>query len=294
MPKLFLYALVLQFALAALLTAQVENTGCGRMSGFGCNGNCEGEPAEEHMLAPILLKRLGVPITRYDLLLALTNPDPQVRYLAGWSLADQDAKGNTQPDYLSYFANQNSYVGWSADDANQDIRDIADAIDAERDPRTKIYLACALSEFEDSRAVQVLQSSCEDTTFPPQVRLDAAIFLMELHQRPCISGVTEAVKQMGLSDGMRSTWFLIANLHELYPDEYLQLRSNLLNDEPHLLYAVNLILGLRDVSSLPDVEAAIPRQTDPLDRDRLEGLITRIHEMERWNNEHQSARSQTR
>src|SRR5271166_3427757 len=107
---------VLHCALSLPINSQVENTGCGPVSGFGCNGNCENEPPEEHMFAPILLKQRGVSLTRYSLLLALSSHDPQVRYLAAWSLADQNAKGNVQTSYLGYFANQSNYLGWLADE----------------------------------------------------------------------------------------------------------------------------------------------------------------------------------
>ena len=204
-PKLLLYLVVVHCAFAAPLWAQAQDVGCLPVSGIACNGGqCEDLPAEQHFLAFAILKRHSISPTRYGLVAALQlSEGTQIRYLAAWQLADQDLVGQR----LEFWPRM-------AGDVDYDTPVLAQALDAEHDPRAKMYIACAVAELNDPRGVQALQRGCEDTAYPTQLRLDVVNFLLELHERPCVSAVIEGVKEMGLQPGLMSTWFTMDNLKD--------------------------------------------------------------------------------
>jgi hypothetical protein len=116
-------------------------------------------PVSSHYHAPERLTYPGIPLTEKGLREALKNGKPEIRYSAAWYLADQDAKDS--------------------------IPDIFVALETERVPRAKAYIACALVELGDKRGVQALHRYCGEAEFPVGVKQDVANFLLELHETPC-------------------------------------------------------------------------------------------------------------
>jgi hypothetical protein len=116
-------------------------------------------PVSSHYRAPARLTDAGVPLTENGLREALRNGKVEIRYSAAWYLADQGAKDS--------------------------VPDIFKALQAERVPRAKAYIACALIELGDKRGVQALHRYCGEPEFPMGIKQDVTNFLLELHETPC-------------------------------------------------------------------------------------------------------------
>jgi hypothetical protein len=164
MRRFLLCLVTLECALTAVGTSQqAVYAGCGKYPFlvFGYSGDPLGDTAPEasHQFAFEHLMSENIPLTKGGLQSALKNGKPEIRYSAAWYLADQGAK-----------------------DA---IPDIFAALEAERVPRAKAYIACALVELGDKRGVQALHRYCGEPEFPMALKQDVTDFLLELHETPC-------------------------------------------------------------------------------------------------------------
>jgi HEAT repeat protein len=233
--------------------------GCGRVPpnyNFVYNGPDPLKDQSPIVVRGTMFERLtnfGIPLTQDGLILALRNPKPEVRYVAALRLAD--------------------------DDANGAIPDIVEALGAERDPRARAYMACALTELGDPKGVQELHRACDDATFPTDVKLDVAKFLLELHESSCPKAVVAGFEAGAfVRDYAEDT---MEFFYRMSPGQYAEVRALLLNNKNGGVKeeALNVINSLRDVDAIPDIESSLPKQTEFWVRGDMERVLKELQEL---------------
>ena len=254
MRRFLLCLVAVQYLLAVAGSAQDKRTvyaGCGKypFMGFSDTGDFahSEDPITNHYLAMLALTRGSVPPTDGALRAALRDSAAKIRYSAAWYLADQNTKAA--------------------------IPDIVVALEAERVPRAKAYIACALAELGDERGVQALHRYCDESDFPVAVKVDVANFLLELHQPSCPKAVVE-----GLAAGLLQAKVAVENFWEVSPSQYAELRALCLNDPDRGVKSgiINEIRTLRDIAAIPDLESAISREPDKLLQERMQNLLNEL------------------
>lgn len=258
MSRFLLYLAALQLAITLAAAAQ-ENTyyaGCGKypflVVGYSGDNFEEGLDAfPSHMFAADHLEKSGIPLTEPALRSALRNDNAEIRYRAAWQLADQNAK-----------------------DA---IPDILQTLDAEKQPRAKTYLACALAELGDRRGIEALHQYCKEDEFPDDVRLDVSKFLTELHETPCLSSLMELFKSRYVPGRVQAIP-LIPHLSGISAADSAQLRAILLaslsDPDPAIReVAARTLSEMHDSSAIPELQTAIANECSAQTRKTMEDAL---------------------
>lgn len=137
-------------------------------------------------------------------------------------------------------------------------------------------LACALVEFGDKRGVEALHRDCDDPAIPTKIKLQVAIDLLALHEPSCPRAVVEDFAVPGLhspdTQAIYSAAYAMLAFQDLSPEQYVKLRTLLLNNEnPRVRReAVNGMGNLRDVGAIPEMEAALAKESDHSARTEME------------------------
>jgi hypothetical protein len=111
------------------------------------------------------LERHQVPLTHQALIVALRDPNGEVRSLAAAQLAAMD-------DHPA-------------------LPDINRALADERDPQVQVNLAGAATWLGSVHALDQLQTLCRDINVPPTIRLDAARYVSHKEVATCFSAVDQ-------------------------------------------------------------------------------------------------------
>jgi len=123
-----------------------------------------------------LLRERKIPLTEEGLTAGLRNPDAHVRYLAALVLAE-DKTASAVPA-------------------------IESALMIEKVPETRVNIALALAKFGDKNGFSVLRESCDDAELAPHLKVYAAKYLLDLHDKGCLSSI-EGVVQSSPDAGAR-------------------------------------------------------------------------------------------
>ena len=210
----------------------------------GMSSNDRGKSSSEE------LQSYGIELSQPSLLAALRNSNPRVRMLAAHQLqSDHDTDA---------------------------IPAIESALSAEKDPRTGVGIATALSAFHDPKGTEYLQAMCADSTQPIRVVFEATqmLQLLDAPSGGCADAVLGSLNSANDRDYRDAVLSLLPDIYREVSHEQavriLQATENLLSDttqQPSVRLAAGHALAQIGLpSSVEVVQEAISRENDPVVR----------------------------
>lgn len=200
-----------------------------------------------------MLTQHHIPLTKDALIAALHNDSAEIRGLAASQLADEGAK-----------------------DA---IPAIVEALESERVPTQKIYIAQALAYMGDQRGLQALRNDCEDTSLTMVDRLTAVEYLVfNHHDESCWRTVVEAAQSRDGYDDRLQALTLIPSFKKLSAEQSATFHALILNglrdDNASVrIEASNALRITGDAGAIPALEAAIAAESRPDVQSMLESNL---------------------
>jgi len=197
-----------------------------------------------------LLKRHNIQLTQQDLVDALRNTDPEVRYLAADKLAE--------------------------DKAVETIPAIKDALASEKVPWTRMNIALALAEMGESIGFDTLEDNCKNKGTSGNIRARSAEYLLRFNRgsAACLSGVLELLKGGSNGDRMLAAE-LLPRYHNLSREDSETVFTGLVEalhapDPAVRMGAGQALADLGDTRGIAELERVVGGEQEDVVRLRLE------------------------
>lgn len=206
------------------------------------------------------LREHHIHLSKDSLISALSNANPEVRYLAAEQLAEDKATGA--------------------------IHEIEEALAVERVPTTKVNLAFSLALLHDKSGAEVLKSACTDPSFPSHLRLRAASYLLTLKDDGCFSSILSALKSSNdpeirigaLSLATQLSHVSERDLQAMYPF----ILSALDDPTPAVrLSAGDVLATIGDTAAIPYLEHAIAIEKDQTIRSEMQTGLKQLKDKQK-------------
>lgn len=197
-----------------------------------------------------LLKRHNIQLTQPALVDALRNTDPEVRDLAANKLAE--------------------------DKAVETIPAIKDALASEKVPWTRMNIALALAEMDESIGFDTLEDNCKNKDTSGNIRARSAEYLLRFNRdsTTCLSGVLDLLKGGSNGDRMVAA-ALLPRYHNLSKEDSEKVFTGLVGtlhaSAPSVRMAAGRALAdFGDTRGIAELGRAIGGEQDQLVRSQLE------------------------
>jgi HEAT repeat protein len=218
----------------------------------------ERSPAAVESLTPHTvaesLRSHKIGLAQANLIGALKNTDPEVRYLAALKLAENKAT-----------------------DA---IPQMLEALASEKVELTKVKLAMALAEIGNESGFKTLEDGCQDRNWSIRTRVEAAEYIADF--RPdstvCLNSLLELTETA--SAGYRiQALTILSTLHGLSPEDSQKILQAALNGlrapQPAVrIAASHAAVELGNIVAVPELEKAITREHEEPVRSQIERDMT--------------------
>ncbi|MGB2603532.1 MAG: HEAT repeat domain-containing protein [Candidatus Sulfotelmatobacter sp.] len=224
-----------------------------------------GEPASERNGAlPTLgelLKRHNIELTQSALVQALTNADPEVRYLAALKLAE--------------------------DKAGEAIPAIKDALASEKVPRTRINIAFALAEFGEPTGFDALEDNCRNHDAREGIAAQSAEYMLRFKREcaTCLNALLD-VLQTGSNGYRAQAASLLPYFHNLSAEDSERVFAGLLgalhaSDAFVEMAAGRALADLGDIRAIPELREAATKEQEEAVRTQIEQDLAILQEKTR-------------
>lgn len=209
-----------------------------------------------------LLREHHIELTENALLLALKNPNPDVRFLAAMKLAE--------------------------DKVSDAVPAIREALSVEKVPRARVNIAVALGLLGDKSGHDELKKVCADGDFPSEFRLYAVRYMFDLgveKDEDCLHAAEETVQIVDSQNrtvGDRcSALALLPRFQNLTAEESkktFQIVADRLHDPEATvrMEASRSLASLGNAAAIPYLEAAIASEHDENIRSVLESNLQKL------------------
>ena len=209
-----------------------------------------------------VLTHHGIALTEEALVLALRSDDEKIRGMAASQLEIEGARNA--------------------------IPAIVDALQAERAPAQRVYIAEALAEMKDDRGIQALRLDCNDSNLPITYRLASARYLaMFQDDRSCWKVVAEAAQFKDDPGTRAQALSMVPDFKRSSAEQFAVLHALLLNglrdEDPMVrMQTGNILETMGDVSAIPALQTAITAEGDAQVRDALEDDLSRLQKKQHY------------
>jgi len=197
------------------------------------------------------LKRLGIALTRPELVSALRNANPEVRWLAAQKLA-QDRIGDAVPAILQ-------------------------ALSTEKVDKVRVNMAFSLAQLGEEKGLAVLQEVCRDTNLPAYRRMDAArnlVLFLNREDETCRKALVEILQSQPDPDSLREAASLLRRFRDLSEEEsqtiFHAAVGALAAPGPSLRLAAAITLGeIGNTSAIPYLQRAVAKEQSEVVRSQM-------------------------
>jgi hypothetical protein len=191
-----------------------------------------------------------------SLVIALHNPDAEVRWLAAARLEDDKAVSAVEP--------------------------IEKALSVESVLRARINIASSLTSLDPARGVPVLSNICKDQGTPDWAKLEVASKLTTYHNIDCISAVEDIATYTSETDTRRLALSILPTLSKLSVLDHrhiIEIESTFLEDkDPLVRMSASESLGLSgDRAAVPALQNRLQTETNEQVKDQIKQSLARLN-----------------
>jgi len=198
-----------------------------------------------------LLKRHNIQLTQPDLVDALRDTDPEVRYLAAHKLAE--------------------------DKAVETIPAIKDSLASEKVPWTRMNIALALAQMGESIGFDTLEDNCKNKDTSGNIRARSAEYLLRFNRdsTTCLSGVLDLLLKGGSNGDRMAAAELLPRYHNVSKEDSEKVFTGLVGTLHAAAPSVRMAAGraladFGDTRGIAELGRAIGGEQDQLVRSQLE------------------------
>ena len=201
------------------------------------------------------LTRLGIPLTKPALILALSNAKPEIRGLAAAELAEMKAV-DVLPEILR-------------------------AANDERDEHAQVNIAAAATCLGSSEGMSLLGRMCHNASLSAFTRQNAARTLFDAGRYDCYSSVATMMLPSATADERIGAMYLLTQLHERtreQSEELLRLTLPMLA-EPDLQLRAEACQGLRmlgDPAAIAPLREVLLRESEDIIRQQIQAALSSL------------------
>jgi HEAT repeat protein len=214
-------------------------------------------PSQNRQLATFAqkLRQHHVELTRASLLNALASSDPEVRFLAAAQLASEGG--------------------------NSAVPAIRGALVREQVPLTKVNIAFALAQLNDSNGRAALHQICNDPNIESHIRLLATTYLLEINGPDCVTSVLDILQNDDDPADRMEALSLLPRFTEVSQIDAARISAevqrSLQDPTPAVrISAGDVIARILDQHAAEYLRAAISREGDDVVRSQLQSDLARV------------------
>jgi len=201
------------------------------------------------------LKQHGVELTNEGLLKALKNVDGEVRYLAAEKLAE--------------------------DKVEEAIPSIAEALNVEKMPVTRINIALALAQLGEDKGIVVLKKSCNNQDLPGYLRARATTYLLDLKRDDCLNATLDMLQSAGDPDTQIQALSLLPRFQNASKQQSQKILDaivkNLADPAPAVRINASIVLArIGDPLGIPYLQTALASEREEVVRLQMEADLKRL------------------
>jgi HEAT repeat protein len=203
------------------------------------------------------LNRYGIPLTQGSLRAALQDGRPSVRSLAAGELAAMNDTASAPQ--------------------------IVNALLKEHDPQVELNMATALLTLGSEDGKKVLLRLCDDSGVPADLRLNAALRIMDSGDTDCLRSVLDTLRETTNPSIKTSALLALRHLNQMPASLSLELNAVLqesLRDEDATVrfYASECIAALGDKDAIPSLKSALASETDPSTQQKMREALRSLQQ----------------
>jgi HEAT repeat protein len=195
------------------------------------------------------LTRHNIALTKPALVMALRNPDQEVRWLAAARLAEIKAV-DTLPE-------------------------IVRAAEDEKETLTRVNIAAAATWLGSSEGLGLLKQICQDSTLSTYARLNAARNVFDKGDHACFSAVVDMMRPSADPDTRIGALYLLSQLHDRTEEESRRILDLLVValDDPEIRMRIEACQGIRwlkDVAAVAPLREALGKEHEEVVRQQMQ------------------------